>query len=215
MYNILVSNQTAARFLKNVLQYTMTLTLFKLAELYYVYLCLLSTQFDHMAIIVGIGGVSRAGKTFLAEKIALERPSGIRSILPQDEFVKPKHEIPLINGHIDWESPESIDFPGYKNAIIKASVHPGILIAEGLLTFFDPGIVQLFNKIIFISLTFEEFRRRKQTDLRWGKEPEWYIRHIWDSYLHYGQCPAVGTDTMFIKGEMDFNIAEVMKFIDS
>lgn len=166
-----------------------------------------------MAIVVGIGGVSRAGKTFLAELIAQKSPLTPVLILPQDEFVKPKSEIPLIQGHIDWENPESIDFPKYKNAITEAATYPGIVIAEGLLAFYDPGIVQLFDKIIFINLTFEEFKLRKQADLRWGKEPEWYIRHIWTSYLQYGQCPLLSIDTLHIHGEPDFNIPEIMKFI--
>jgi nicotinamide/nicotinate riboside kinase len=168
-----------------------------------------------MAIVVGIGGVSRAGKTFLAELIAQQSHLSAVRILPQDEFVKSVHEIPLIQDHIDWESPESIDFTKYKNAVAEASAYPGIAIAEGLLAFYDPGIVQLFDKIIFISLSYDEFIRRKQADLRWGKEPEWYIRHIWDSYLQYGQSPLQKTDTLHIRGELDFNIPEIMKFIAS
>lgn len=166
-----------------------------------------------MAIVVGIGGVSRAGKTFLAELIAQKSLLSPVVILPQDDFVKPKPEIPLIQGHIDWESPESIDFPKYKNAITQAAAYPGIVIAEGLLAFHDPGIVQLFDKIIFISLTYKEFKLRKQADLRWGKEPKWYIRHIWNSYLRFGQCPLVNIDTLDIHGELDFNVPEIMKFI--
>ena len=166
-----------------------------------------------MALIVGIGGVSRAGKTFLAELISQSTTSSLTKILPQDEFVKPIHEIPVIQDHIDWESPESIDFPRYKNAIKAASAQSDIIIAEGLLSFYDPDIVQLFDKKIFINLSFDEFKRRKQTDLRWGKEPEWYIQHIWESYLRYGQCPKYKTDTLLIDGELNFNIEEVMKFV--
>lgn len=166
-----------------------------------------------MAIIVGIGGVSRAGKTFLAGLISQYSTSISTKIFPQDEYVKPIPEIPLIKGHVNWESPESIDFPRYKNAILTASAQSDIIIAEGLLALYDPRIVQLFDKIIFISLTFDEFKHRKHTDLRWGKEPEWYIRHIWNSYLRYGQLPSHNADTLMIDGEIDFNIEEVAEFI--
>lgn len=166
-----------------------------------------------MAIVVGIGGVSRAGKTFLAQLISQNLSSVIIKTLPQDDFVKPVDEIPLINGHIDWESPESIDFPRYKNAIVAASEISDIVIAEGLLSVYNPDIVQLFDKIIFITLSFTEFNRRKQNDLRWGKEPDWYIQHIWKSYLRYGQRPSNNDNTLLIDGEFNFNIEKVLKFI--
>ena len=166
-----------------------------------------------MAIVVGIGGVSRAGKTFLAELISQNNTARIVKTLAQDEFVKPIDEIPLIKGHIDWESPASIDFPRFKNAIISAAKESDIVIAEGLLSVYDPEIVNLFSKIIFISLSRDEFKRRKQNDLRWGTEPEWYIQHIWKSYLRFGQCHSDKADILMLSGEEDFNLEEVLKFI--
>ena len=168
-----------------------------------------------MSIIVGIAGPSRAGKTFLARLISEHSTSLRVKTLHQDEFVKPIDQIPLINGHVDWESPESVDFPRYRRAILEDAGQPGIVIAEGLLSFYDPGIMQLFDRKIFISLSCDEFKYRKRTDLRWGKEPEWYINHIWKSYLRFGQCPANIPNMMRIDGESDFIIEKVMDFIGS
>jgi nicotinamide/nicotinate riboside kinase len=166
-----------------------------------------------MAIVVGIGGVSRAGKTFLAALISQSPTSLLIKTLHQDEFIKPIHEIPRIKDHIDWESPGSIDFQRYKNAILAATGQYDIVIAEGLLTFYDPQILQLFDKKIFISLSFDEFQLRKLTDLRWGSEPHWYIRHIWNSYLRYGQYLTHNAETLHIDGELDFNSKSVLEFI--
>jgi uridine kinase len=143
------------------------------------------------AKIIGIGGVSCAGKSLLADKLSQRfRESGYRTcVLDQDDYVFPTAEIPLVRDHTDWECPESIDFKGFEEAIKDASASYDIVIAAGLMVFWEPGIRKTFDYLVFIKITREEFRRRKRKDLRWGREPEWYIDHIWDSYLEYGQFP--------------------------
>ena len=64
-------------------------------------------------MIIGIGEVSNAGKTTLATRLK-EKLSPLRiSVLCQDNFARPTFEIPLINDHVDWEVPESIDLARY------------------------------------------------------------------------------------------------------
>ena len=63
-------------------------------------------------MVIGIGGVSRAGKTALAKRLAKHfRKEGLSTdILHQDEFVYPDEEIPKVRDKVDWEHPGSIDF---------------------------------------------------------------------------------------------------------
>ena len=67
-------------------------------------------------MIIGIGGVSRAGKTTLANLLKKRLKGKTISILNQDEFVK-KAGLPEINNHIDWEHPDSMDWISLRKKI--------------------------------------------------------------------------------------------------
>lgn len=162
-------------------------------------------------LIVAIGGVSRSGKTFLAD--ALQLSIGNSVVVHQDEYIPAEDKLPVINGHINWEIPEAIDWSGFMNAISKAVSSGKSVIAEGLMVFQHPELNKLFHKAIFINLSRETFAERKQTDLRWGKEPDWYINHIWDSYLIYGQVPASVKDVLLLDGETDFDTGHILNFL--
>ena len=82
---------------------------------------------------IGIGGISRSGKSTLAALIFqlftvdegnpdfFGKGGQTANILAQDDYVFPNEQIPIIrNGNeieIDWEIPESIDFQRYKKAV--------------------------------------------------------------------------------------------------
>ena len=131
--------------------------------------------------IIGIGGISRSGKSFLAREVASFLSGSERGVkvLDQDDFVMPEGRIPVIRNHVDWESPDSIDFEKFKTAITDSAQKHDFVIAEGLMVFWYPDVFQLFDYTIFIQLNRAEFIMRKQSDLRWGEEPDWYIDHIW------------------------------------
>ncbi|MDP5169073.1 MAG: hypothetical protein NWR72_02420 [Bacteroidia bacterium] len=136
-----------------------------------------------------IGGVSRSGKTKLSQKIALWlRTEGHKvSVLHQDEYVKPESEIPMIRDHIDWEVPESIDWARWQEAIRSAALSHDWVIAEGLFAFSDQELNQAADRQIMVNVSEDTFLQRKREDLRWGQEPEWFIAHIWRSFLIYGE----------------------------
>ncbi len=140
-------------------------------------------------MIVGIGGASNAGKSWLAKSIKENCPEKKIKILCQDDFVFPMGQQPMIEGRVDWENPASIDFSRFKTAIIKNRANFDIVIAEGLMAFYDKEINRLYDKKIFIEITKRNFLRRKSIDRRWGEEPNWYIEHIWASYQKYGRVP--------------------------
>ena len=165
--------------------------------------------------IIGIGGISRSGKSFLSELLAGRiKNSGKKvRIFDQDNFVFPTDKIPLIRDHVDWECPESIDFQKFKQYINVAASENDFVIAEGLMVFWEPELLNLFDFKIQIEIDKNEFISRKQTDLRWGKEPEWYIEHIWDANLKYGQFPKPSQPDMRLDGSDLFNIDEIYQKI--
>ena len=162
-------------------------------------------------MIIGIGGVSRSGKSFLGkalqEKFSLAGKSV--EVLDQDDYVLPSQDIPLIRDHVDWEIPESIDWARFKEAISLAQLRCDIVIAEGLMVFWNESINRIIDKRIIITLSQKEFFNRKRVDLRWGKEPEWYIQHIWDSFLKYGKLPDGMDPDIILDGEKAFDVSEI------
>jgi len=167
------------------------------------------------SMIIGIGGVSRSGKSFLADELRklFEKTEKSVRVLPQDIFVYPESEIPLIHDHIDWECPESIDFEKFIRDIKKSESENDITIVEGLMVFWNHDLLDLFTIRIFIGLDKNEFIRRKDKDLRWGKEPQWYVEYIWDSYLKYGQLPGQIKADISLNGNNRFDPAVVFSKI--
>jgi len=159
-------------------------------------------------IAIGIGGISRSGKSFLAKELSLRIKQSDRKVkvLDQDDFVFPEDKIPMIRDHIDWEIPESIDFRKLGESVSQSVLENDVVIAEGLMIFWDTGIFNLLDYKIFIKLERDEFISRKQTDLRWGKEPDWYIDHIWNGYIKYGQYPKGLRPDLVLSGNEMFDL---------
>lgn len=156
--------------------------------------------------MVGIGGISRAGKTSLARLLKKEIEARDYSVVlfHQDHYTYPTQFIPRIRDHLDWESPFSIDFSRFRNSLLKAKQHIDIVLAEGLFAFYEPSIRDLYDMKFFIQIDKKTFLERKEKDERWGKEPLWYIQHIWDSYLKFGLIPETETEYYFIDGKEEY-----------
>lgn len=138
-------------------------------------------------MVIGIGGLSRSGKTKLAKRVRSLYTGKKVLLLHQDDFVKEEKNIPLIRDHIDWEVPESIDLEKWETAIKAGMENYEVVILEGILIFSFPEINKLYDKQILVEISEELFMTRKREDLRWGKEPEWYIAYIWEAYQVYGE----------------------------
>jgi len=110
-----------------------------------------------MGKVIGIGGVSRAGKTSLAQRISDWLPNQKVKILHQDDYVIPKSKMPLVRGQIDWENPDSLDFASFREEILKVQKEYDYIIAEGLMVYWNPEVYQLFDKSIFIEISKETF----------------------------------------------------------
>ncbi len=136
-------------------------------------------------MVIGIGGVSNAGKSTLARNLKEEWTGMDVVSLCQDDFAFPSDQIPKIKDHIDWEVPESIDFVRFRaEALLQIKRHD-IVILEGIFAFHDEVLNELMNVKLFLTLSKESFLERKNRDVRWGKEPDWYVEHIWNSHREY------------------------------
>lgn len=180
---------------------------------------------------IGIGGISRSGKSTLAALIhrfftvevrnpySFGKGGQTATILAQDDYVFPKEQIPKIqNGKaikIDWETPESIDFQRYIKAILDAQKQFDHVITEGLLNFYAEDVNDLFDKFIFVDISKTTFLSRKAADKRWGKVPTWYIEHIWTSYERWGRTILDNTEieVLILSGEVDFDLNVIIEFL--
>ncbi len=170
-------------------------------------------------MIIGIGGASRSGKTSLAIliKTILENNGQTAIVLGQDDYALAEESvIPKIKHRVDWECPESIDFDGYKKDILTKQKEYQNVIAEGLFNFYDADINRLFDVKFFTQISKKTFLKRKKADTRWGIEPNWYIEHIWKSYLKYGRTiledPFVSV--VVLSSETEFDTQWVAQILD-
>lgn len=166
-------------------------------------------------MIIGIGGISNAGKSALAEEIKKHFPGQTVKIRCQDNFAKPTAIIPKINGHTNWEIPDSIDFDRYYNDLINEEKNYDIVIDEGLFVFFDPRFNKLYDKTIFMTLKKKTFFERKRKDFRWGPEPDWYMKHIWDSHKTFCKKIEMRKRAFLCPGENPVDYQAVFNYLVS
>lgn len=141
-------------------------------------------------IFIGIGGVSRSGKSTLSLLLrdALVQQQGKRvQVLHQDDWVRPESEIPRIKGHTDWECPESMDFRQLERAMRAAATDCDVVIVEGILVFYDEAVNALFDRRYLVEADRETFLARRAQETRWGPEPPWYPEYVWEGYLRWGR----------------------------
>jgi len=137
-----------------------------------------------MGILIGIGGISRAGKSRLSEY--LQKQLQDAHVIHQDDYVKSEREIPRIKDRLDWEHPDSIHWPGLEESIAESLIKHQYTILEGLFAFYHKEIEDQMSLKIMLSLDKEQFLDLKKVDKRWGDEPNWFIDHIWHSHSLYG-----------------------------
>ncbi len=164
-------------------------------------------------MVIGIGGCSNSGKSGLAKKLANCYTTLNIKVLCQDNFVKRRDFLTKINSHVNWELPTTIIIDEYISSVKEANNHYDIVICEGLFAFWFDELNILYDKKIFIEIDKVTFKQRKQVDLRWGKEPDWYIEHIWESHLKYGQCNLPVSDCLFLDASNKINIKKAVEFI--
>ncbi len=142
-----------------------------------------------MAHLIGIGGASRSGKSSLALKLKDRLPQKRVLLLDVDDFVFPEADISKIRDRTDWERPESIDFDRILQTIQDNRRSYDFIVIEGILAFASKKLTSIYNYSIWLQISKEIFLKRRKKETRWGDEPDWYLEHVWKSYLQYGQYP--------------------------
>ncbi|HEY9117386.1 MAG TPA: hypothetical protein VIN11_06140 [Roseivirga sp.] len=139
--------------------------------------------------LILIAGISRSGKSSLASELARGLQNAIH--LEQDQFVLPETYIPKIEDRIDWERPESIDWLKWHQTISEALKSYRFIIAEGIFAFNDLKLIQRASATIELLIKKDQFLRRRKNEVRWGKEPEWFLEHVWEAHLKYHNPHAI------------------------
>lgn len=164
-------------------------------------------------MIIGIGGVSRAGKTSLALKIKEWLGNSDVCILHQDEFIQPLDQMPKVEGHIDWEHPNSIDWKALIDRVKVEKEMNKYVVVEGLMVFWSKELLSLMDKKIYLTISKKAFLSRKTLDNRWGNEPVWYIEHIWENHFVYGKLPEKELNILQLDGEASDIDSSTKKFL--
>ncbi|SOE22745.1 nicotinamide/nicotinate riboside kinase [Spirosomataceae bacterium TFI 002] len=167
-------------------------------------------------MLIGIGGVSRSGKSTLANLLVTYfRRNGKKAIIfHQDDFVFPETEIPKVKGKTDWESPKSIDDQLLLEVVRDFNERFEVVIVEGLFAFSYPALNELYDKRIFVKISKRTFLIRKVMDTRWGYVPTWFVDHIWKSFLKNGNETNIIGDYIRASGEDEFNMDKVLKYLN-
>lgn len=163
-------------------------------------------------LIIGIGGVSRSGKTTLAEQLLKLFPDRTKAVINQDEYIHSAFQMPLIEDQLDWEDPASLDFQQMYYDITWLGENVEVLIVEGLFAFFYPELRERYTKKILVEIDYQTFLKRKQEDTRWGEVPDWYFRHIWNSYHKFG-VPEDLSEYHLVDGTLPIDLAATRKYI--
>jgi uridine kinase len=166
-----------------------------------------------MRLSIGIGGVSRAGKTTLSNYISSLYPNKKSLIIAMDDYVLEQEKIPRIKDRIDWETPASVDYESIEKKIEESLNEYDLVITEGILIFYSEELNKLFDKRIFIDIPKSLFYIRRHSDRRWGEEPKWYVDYVWESYTKYGQLNETFSDTLYISGSEEFSAMLVDEYL--
>ena len=142
-----------------------------------------------MAYIIGIGGVSRSGKSTVARKLKDELASLKVFALDMDSYVLPENDIPKINGHPNWEVPESIDYERILTLLDENKSIYEVIIVEGILAFANKELNKRYDLTVVMEISKATYLNRRKQETRWGKDPDWYLEYVWEAHLKYGQYP--------------------------
>lgn len=148
-----------------------------------------------MAKLILIGGVSRSGKSSLAQYLTQHLPLSIH--IDQDTFVLPEPQIPTIKDRTDWEVPESIDWKKLDTTTTNYLNRYEFVILEGIFAFQQESLNQLADLKIELKLPKEEFLAKRKQEQRWGEEPQWFIEHVWKAHLIHSNPHNTSIDLTF------------------
>ncbi|XP_028831280.1 nicotinamide riboside kinase 2 isoform X1 [Denticeps clupeoides] len=160
-----------------------------------------------MKYIIGIGGVTNAGKTTLAKRLLKTLPNCC--IIYQDDFFKPQDQIEVgEDGFKQWDVISSLDMEAMTNTIkgwianpVKFAKSHGvpalppsedpekdvhILIIEGFLLYNYAPLINIFHKYYYVTIPYDECKNRRSTrSYEIPDPPGLFDGHVWPMYLKH------------------------------
>lgn len=150
--------------------------------------------------VIGIGGVTNSGKTTLAKKLQKHLPKC--SVISQDDFFKPQSEIEIDkNGFLQYDVLEALNMEKMMSTVNCRMESPRqspvstewrnaeevpILIIEGFLIFNYQPLKTLWNRRYFLTIPYEECKRRRSKRVYEPPDPPGYFDgHVWPMYLKH------------------------------
>ncbi|NWV00078.1 NRK1 kinase, partial [Upupa epops] len=156
--------------------------------------------------VIGLGGVTNGGKTTLAEKLKKMLPNC--DTISQDDFFKPESEVEtdergfklydvldalymdeMVRSIRNWmKNPPKLGVvtESQKTCDSVKNTEVYILIVEGFLLYNYEPLNELWNKRYFLTLPYEECKRRRSTRVYQPADtPGYFDGHVWPMYLKY------------------------------
>ena len=160
-------------------------------------------------MIIGIGGVSRSGKSELASHLSQQLAHS--NVISQDDYGLGESLLPKIGDRYDWEIPQAYNFTKLVADVLSSKNRFDFTIVEGILIYHHLDLKDLFDLKFFLEIDGSTFLKRRLAEKRWGPEPKWFIRHVWNTYLKYGVF--TGSDVIRLSGEKKFDVKKIISKI--
>jgi uridine kinase len=172
-------------------------------------------------MIIGIGGVSRAGKTSLSRYLK-DRLHKKAAEIHLDDYIKESSHWDFFSKHpyfylckihkvFNMEHPNTYDFNQLYEDIVKCMEENEIVIAEGFLITYDARIKSMLDKYIHITLSKNIFTQRRMKDFRSNL---WYANHVWKSFMKRGNNYS-DLNHIVINGDREIDMQTVLRFVCS
>ncbi|KAM8960571.1 nicotinamide riboside kinase 1 [Pelodytes ibericus] len=156
--------------------------------------------------VIGIGGVTNGGKTTLANKLQKSLPNC--SLICQDDYFKLESEVATDErGFKQYDVIEALHMDSMVAAVhswIKHCKEGGcstegqnkiyrtlenevyFLVIEGFLLYQHKPLERLFNRRYFLTVPYEECKKRRSTRVYEPPDPPGYFDgHVWPMYLKH------------------------------
>lgn len=141
--------------------------------------------------------MTNGGKTTLAKNLQKHFPNC--SVISQDDFFKPESEIETDkNGFLQYDVLEALNMEKMMSTIscwmdlvsvdLENAEEIPILIIEGFLLFNYKPLDTIWNRSYFLTIPYEECKRRRSTRVYQPPDPPGYFDgHVWPMYLKHRQ----------------------------